>query len=535
MKTDVPSNRIAPQVAIYVRLSDEDKNKNKLENSESIKNQIALASKYVQEKNWCIYDIYIDDDWSGLDKNRPEFKRLLKDCEEQKINIVVCKDMSRFTRDKIITEEYLETKFFEWGIRFIGLSDGTDTADNANKKSREINALVNQWYAEDISNKVKYALKIKRETGNFIGSFAPYGYKKSAKNKNKLEIDPIAATVVKKIFHLYLNGNGTSAIANILNKEKTPNPCTYKELTLENYKNPFKKKQFSVWNKTSVKRILRNEVYLGRLQQNKIAKIYFKTKKRKHLPKYLWTTVCNTHSPIIDEDTFAIVQKQMDAKIRSSGHGKVHLFAGKIICKDCKSPLIKTSSGKYSYLSCSLYKSSPANCTRHSIRLDRLTQIVEKQLKQYLNNPSLNKDTLIKTILQMHNPTAKENDEIIIAHIQQQINDLNKAIKQAYLDRCKENIKEEIWRDLLHQFQLEKDMLNQELTRLNKKQAANRFSYTWGNLENIVNNILQFKNMQCLLINALIKRIEVGENINYAQELIIYYTFQNPLANSLPT
>ncbi|HEX3031734.1 MAG TPA: recombinase family protein, partial [Bacillota bacterium] len=146
------------RAAIYARLSDEDKDKTKSGDlSESIQNQITLATRFAREKDWLIVDVYSDDDWSGLDRERPEFNRLLRDCEQGRVDVVLCKDMSRFTRDKILPEEYLETRFAEWQVRFIGLTDGTDTADKSNKKSREINALVNQWYAEDISTKVRAA------------------------------------------------------------------------------------------------------------------------------------------------------------------------------------------------------------------------------------------------------------------------------------------------------------------------------------------------------------------------------------------
>lgn len=528
MKSEAAFSRVTPQVAIYVRLSDEDKNKtDNLGNSESIKNQIALATKYANEKKWVIHDIYIDDDWSGLDRDRPEFNRLLKDCEARKIDIVLCKDMSRFTRDKIVTEEYLETKFIEWGIRFIGLSDGVDTSDKANKKSREINALVNQWYAEDISIKVKDTLKIKRETGNFIGSFPPYGYKKSAHNKNKLEIDEVAAKTVRMIFQLYLEGYGTTAIAKILNAKQIPNPCTYKELTIQNYKNPFKKKSTSVWNKTSVKRILRNEVYLGILQQHKSEKIHFKSKKRKQVPKKYWTVVKNTHPPIIDKATFFTVQKLMDTKIRSSGYGKAHIFAGKVFCKDCKSPLTKSSSGKYSYLSCALYNSSHLKCSRHSIRFDRLIQIVEDRLRRHLLILTHKTDDLVQEVLEKGKLKKEEqNYQVLKKNIIKRINDLNNGLKYLYIDKANKTIEEVVWQNIFEQFTNEKKILIQELKRLNTEEKDTS-QINIKVCKKAVNDILQVSPLNRTLINNLIDFIEVGEVENGKQEIIISYTFCN--------
>jgi len=527
MKQNTVFNRVTPRVAIYVRLSDEDKNKgDKDEKSESIKNQIALATKYSNEKNWHIYDIYIDDDWSGLDRDRPEFNRLLRDCEKGNIDIVLCKDMSRFSRDKIITEEYLETKFIEWGVRFIGLSDGVDTADKANKKSREINALVNQWYAEDISMKVRDALKIKRETGNFIGSFPPYGYKKSPHNKNKLEIDEVAANIVRLIFQLYLEGYGTTSIANILNDRKIPNPCTYKELTLNNYKNPLKKNSQSLWSKTSVKRILRNEVYIGVLQQHKNEKVHFKTKRRKQIPPEQWTVIENNHPPIIEKSIFFTVQKMMNARIRGSGHGKIHLLAGKVFCKDCKSSLIKSSSGKYTYLSCGLYLSSHASCTRHSIRLDLLLKLIEDRLKQQLLKLNVKKEKVIQDLFEkIKISNEKQNYQTLRASILFKINELNKAIKQLYIDKANKKIDETTWKDILSQLLQEKGYLDQELSRLRDKQEC--IVLTKEELEKEFNDLLFLNQFNRALLNSLIDYIEVGEVKDNTQEIIIHYTFYN--------
>ena len=168
------------KVAIYCRLSDEDKDKViSTKDSESIKNQKNILIKYAAQQGWSIYKIYSDDDFSGLDNQRPAWNEMIKDAKERKFNIILCKSQSRFTRDMEVVEKYLHNKFIEWGIRFIGLTDNSDTLNKGNKKQRQINGLVNEWYCEDVSENIKSVFDMKRKEGKFIGSFACYGYKKS--------------------------------------------------------------------------------------------------------------------------------------------------------------------------------------------------------------------------------------------------------------------------------------------------------------------------------------------------------------------
>lgn len=200
-------------VAIYVRLSDEDRNKKfKGDESESIQNQKSLLIAYCKERNWDIYDIYVDEDYSGTDKNRPAFNRMLKDCEKGLVNVVLCKDQSRFSRDIITVEQYINDKFLEWGVRFIGVADNSDSENEAYSYLRLMQGMYNEIYVKDISAKIRTTLQHKREQGQFTGSFAPYGYAIDPKNKNHLIIDPVAAENVRMIFDMYAQGNGYRSI-----------------------------------------------------------------------------------------------------------------------------------------------------------------------------------------------------------------------------------------------------------------------------------------------------------------------------------
>ena len=172
------------KVAIYCRLSEEDKNKRCVEDdSESIRNQKAMLCEYVYKHNWELYDIYSDEDYAGTDRERPQFKKLLEDAENKKFDIVLCKTQSRFTRELELVEKYIHGLFPIWGIRFISIVDNADTENKGNKKARQINGLVNEWYLEDMSENIKSVLTSKRKKGEHIGSFALYGYKKDPNKK----------------------------------------------------------------------------------------------------------------------------------------------------------------------------------------------------------------------------------------------------------------------------------------------------------------------------------------------------------------
>lgn len=215
------------KAAIYCRLSKEDEEQEKKDRekeSESIQNQKSMLINYAIEKGYDIYHIYSDEDYSGIDRDRPDFNRMIEAASQQKFDIILAKTQSRFTRDMELVEKYLHGKFVEWGIRFIAVVDHVDTADEANKKSRQINGLVNEWYLEDLSNNVRSVLTHKRREGKYIGTFALYGYIKDPEDNNHLLVDPEAAEVVRRIFTLYLSGNGTTRIARILNEEGIPSP-----------------------------------------------------------------------------------------------------------------------------------------------------------------------------------------------------------------------------------------------------------------------------------------------------------------------
>ncbi len=301
------------QAALYCRLSVEDADRGTTE-SESIQNQKALLLDYAARRGWEIYDIYADEDYSGLREDRPAFQRMLQDAREGRFSIILCKTQSRFTRNAVTAERYLHEQFPCWGIRFVTVVDHVDTAFRANKKARQINSLVNEWYSEELSENIRAVLRRKREQGQFLGNYAPYGYRKDPLDRHHLVKDEETAMVVEMIYDLYLSGLSCKMIAERLTEKAIPTPSQVKKSHGED----LGRKDCNRWAAGTVRKILRNPVYLGHMVQGREEKISFKERKNRELPKNRWIVVENTHEAVIKQDVFDTVGRLMEKRRRSS-------------------------------------------------------------------------------------------------------------------------------------------------------------------------------------------------------------------------
>ncbi len=302
-------------VAIYCRLSVEDREKEWTE-SESIRNQRSLLLSYAAEQGWQVYDIYADEDFSGLREDRPEFQRLLRDAEQGCFSIILCKTQSRFTRNAETAEKYLHGKFPLWGIRFVTAVDHVDTDRRENKKARQINSLVNEWYSEELSDNIRAVLRRKMEEGKFLGNYAPYGYRKDPSDRHHLIVDMETAAVVRQIYGLYRSGLSCKMIAEKLTAEEVPTPSQ----TKKNRGEDMGRQECLRWSAGSIRKILKNPVYLGHMVQGKERKISFKEKKMRQMPQKDWLVVRNTHEAIINEAVFVEVGRMMEMRRKCPGN-----------------------------------------------------------------------------------------------------------------------------------------------------------------------------------------------------------------------
>lgn len=367
--------------------------------SNSISSQRDMIRSYLREQaDMELYDIYVDDGFSGSNYDRPEFKRMMGDIETGKVNCVVVKDLSRFGRDYIETGRYLEKVFPALGVRFIALTDHYDSflADSGERMIvLPVKNFINDSYCRDISTKVKSQLAVKRKSGECLVPFAVYGYLKSAEEKNKLVVDDYAAEVVRKIFFWKIEGMSIAAIADRLNSLQILPPKEYKKSKGLNYNGGFQGSGGKGWSGVAVKRILTNETYLGHLLQGKTEKINYKVKKNVEKPKEEWVRVENTHEPIISASDFQIVQHLLKSDGRVSPEsGEVNPFAGLLFCGDCREQMVRRvvrygDSNRVYYI-CST-KNRGDGCSRHSIEENVLKELVLTAVREYANNFLLQK------------------------------------------------------------------------------------------------------------------------------------------------
>lgn len=387
--------------AMYLRLSRDDSdvgnvtdgNGNVKSESNSIGSQRELIRAYIHEQQDIeLYDIYVDDGFSGSNFDRPEFKRMISDVEAGRVNCVIVKDLSRFGRDYIESGRYIQKVFPDLGVRFIALTDHYDSFHADAGESGiilPVKNFINDSYCRDISTKVKSQFEVKRKNGECIAPFAPYGYKKDENNKNQLIIDEYAGEIVKKIFEWKIEGMAVSAIAKKLNELGILSPKEYKKSIGCNYRGGFSGAVKSLWSSSTIKRILTNEMYLGHLIQGKTEKINYKLKKSIKKPKEEWVKVENTHEAIISEDNFFIVQNLLKTDSRISlTTEKSSLFTGILFCGDCGEQMIRRLN-KYKdtqkvYYICST-KNRGEGCTRHSIEEEKLKELIIEAIRRYAN------------------------------------------------------------------------------------------------------------------------------------------------------
>lgn len=362
--------------------------------SNSIGSQRELIRSFIREQEDIeLFDCYADDNYSGSNFERPEFKRMISDIRAGRVNCVIVKDLSRFGRDYIETGRYLDQIFPALGVRFIALTDRYDSF-SADAGERNIvlpvKNFINDSYCRDISTKVKSQLAIKRRKGECLAAFAVYGYRKSAEDRNRLLVDDYAAGIVRRIFAWKIEGMAVSAIAEKLNGLHILSPKEYKKSLGLNYRGGFTRGSDSRWSSPSVRRILTNEVYLGHLVQGRTERVNYKVKKCVEKPKEEWIRVENTHEPIISADDFAIVQNLLKADGRISPEKKeISPFMGLLFCGDCREQMVRRVN-RYKgtekvYYICST-KNRGEGCSRHSIEETVLKELTGTAIRRYAND-----------------------------------------------------------------------------------------------------------------------------------------------------
>lgn len=509
-------------VAEYIRLSREDGDKVE---SDSIGNQRKLINDFLHGKEeFVLYDIYIDDGFTGTNFNRPEFIRMINDIEAGKVNCVIVKDLSRFGRDYIETGKYLERYFPANDIRFISITDNIDSFRQAYDILLPIKNIFNEQYARDISKKVHASMTTKQKAGEFIGAFASYGYKKSTTDKNKLVIDGYAANVVRKIFELYINGCGKIKIASILNETGIACPSEYKKMNGEKYRNCNRLDTTSYWTYSTINHILQNQMYTGKMVQGKTCQ--YMHGKAKAKDKDEWIIVENTHEAIIDEETWDKAQSLLSRRTRDLDlESNTSIFAGFLKCGDCGRALTKKiRQGNITYYCGSYVRTGRKFCTPHPLPHEVIEKIVLNDLKSIIQSID-NLHEIIQEQIQncerMNNIHEKEGQ-----YLETELQKIKRLKKSVYEDYKEELISKEEYITYRQEYQKKEDALNNQIAQLQKKQTnqtdTDIYSNPW------IKRLLELRDIQELdrqIVVEMIHEIKVYEN----HKIVITYNFSDEL------
>lgn len=375
---------------LYLRLSRDDGDK---EESNSITGQRELLRDYISQRpEFREYAVRVDDGFSGSTFERPSFQKMIEDVKVGRTDCIIVKDLSRFGRNYLDAGEYIEKIFPFLGVRFIAVNDNYDSLGD--KKASDdliipFKNLINEVYCRDISVKIRSQLEIKRKNGQFLGSFAAFGYLKDEQNKNKLVVDQYAADIVRDIFKWKLEGVSPQDIADALNKLGVLSPMEYKRSLGMKFTTSFKTNAKAAWSAGTVIRVLKNPIYTGVLVQGKETTPSYKVHKRITKDESEWTVIENSHEAIISKIDFDSVQKVLKCDTRRSPDGKaVQLFSGMVFCGDCGASMVRKTvpagEKKYVYYVCSAHKQDKS-CSPHRMRDTALEEIVFDSLKQHIS------------------------------------------------------------------------------------------------------------------------------------------------------
>ena len=507
------------KIGLYLRLSREDENEDE---SASIINQEKILRDFVDSYfapgSYVIVDVFADDGLTGTDTARPNFKRLEGCIIRQEVNCIIIKSLARGFRNLADQQKFLEEFIPVNGARFI--CTGTPFIDTyANPHSASglevpIRGMFNEQFAATTSEEIRKTFKMKRERGEFIGAFAPYGYEKDPNNKNSLIVDETAAEVVKSIYHWFVNeGYSKRGIAQRLNQMGEPNPEAYKKQKGLKYNNPNSSKNDGLWSASTIARILKNKVYTGVMVQGRHRIISYKVHKQINVPEDEWFVIPHTHEAIIDKGIFEKAQALHKRDTRTApGKEKVYLMSGFIYCADCQKAMRRKTARNIAYYYCRSY-SDKKICSKHSIRQDKLENAVLAALQMQISLV----DQLAEEIERINNaPVINWENKMLFNSLKQaekQLKQYRDASDSLYLDWKSGEINKDEYHRLKSKVAEQIPQLETNIAYLKEEMQASNGDMEAANP--YLNAFLKHRNIQSLnrgIMAELVKAVWVHEN-----------------------
>ena len=508
------------QVALYIRLSKEDESEGP---SESVTNQKSLLDEFVKKHRLSVYDVYMDDGYSGTSFERPAFQKMIADIEAKKVNMVITKDLSRLGRDYIMTGHYMERYFPEKRVRYISLLDGIDTGvESTANDITPFRAIMNDMYAKDISKKIKSVKRDKQRKGQFIGGKPMFGYKMHPMEKNKIVIDEEAAPVVRRIFAMALDGMSCRKIAATLNEEAVPTPAAYCGWNVGR-KGPYA----GLWSGERISEMLQNETYIGNMVQGRTVKISYKSKKCLRQARENWVIVEGTHEPLIDKETFQKVRMLVNSRKHTRSRTYDFLLKGLIFCHECGYPLAvlnrKNAAGEdVLYFVCRTYQrfTKAGVCTCHSIKEKTVTDAVLAKVRK-----ACAAELAFEKLLPLAMETVKMaweagKQEAEIRTIQGKIDGLTANLDQMYLDRLNGLLTQADFARIYQRVKMDRTSLEEKLKELEAQKES--LVSTEDRARELVRQFLDSAYTSRELLVSLIERVELTED----KQIIIKFRFR---------
>lgn len=523
-------------MALYCRLSRDDGTESE---SNSIGNQKKLLSQKAKEMGLTDTKYYVDDGYTGTNFNRPGFQQLIDDIEIGLVSAVMVKDLSRLGRDYVSVGNYTDSYFPEHNIRFIAVNDAVDS-DEGESEIAPFKNILNEMYARDISKKIRSSHRLRGSMGEPL-SQPPYGYMKSPENKKKWIIDPEAATVVKSIFKMCLDGKGNETIARELQENEVLIPMAYwrsKGLNRGGKKtqtNPYK------WCKTTIQKILSQQEYCGDIINFKTYSKSFKNKTRYENSKENWSVFKNVNEPIIDRETFETVQKfilKTKRRAPKKENGERSIFNGLIYCGDCHSKMryhTSTSNKEIHYFTCSDNKVDyRGKCPgRHYVRADALEEVVKLELRRLVEMLEIDESYFAQLLLRKNDEEREKEKNFLESELQKAIarsNTVSQLYEKLYEDNVIGKVSDEWFVELSHKYEKERMDLKAKIadTRHKIEELKNNNS-EYEKFISAIRRFMQMDNLTSPLLRELIDHIDIfeteGTGKSRTQRIVIYYRF----------
>lgn len=533
--------RGTPKAGLYTRLSVDDGYVDR--ESNSITSQKQMLTQFAEYHGIEIVETYVDDGWSGTNFERPDFKRMIADIESGKINTVITKDLSRLGRDYLQTGYYTDMYFPSKRVRYIAISDGIDTSTGYNEMAPFKN-LFNDFYARDISKKIRSTLTTKARAGIYHSTVPPFGYRKSPSDSHMLLRDEETAPYVIKMFELSASGRGPAAIANYLRAKKVPIPAYWHhvrgERTWQGYKGEGDVSNYR-WFDTTVRSILQHEVYIGNLVAQRQTHI-FKVGKSFVRPKEEWVIVEDVFEPIVERELWERVQESFANPTRSRKRtGQASIFSGIVFCDTCNRRIsfVPERAEKIYVGSCQEYrKIGKQGCTPHRIYEQDLHDAVLKDIREWAKLALKDEKAVLDKVMEHENRDKTDTGAAIEKRLslEKRLGEVEKVIAKLYEDYALGKAGADEIDLLLPKYRKEQGELKGQLALF--QEESNEQKETAQNAEKWVALIRQYSDLQELtagIIRELITKIYVGDvrkvDGEKVQSIEIHYRFIGSLSD----